>query len=156
MQASLRSLLVAILAVLAVPASAQDREVPYWASIRVDEVNMRVGPAESYPIAWVFRRKQLPIKVMRLMEGWRLVEDPAGERGWMLARFLSPEHTALVVGKGAADMRERGDASAPLKWRLAPGVVGKLGDCDEGWCLIEVGKRRGFVPQDRLWGVGAP
>jgi len=147
MPASLRLLVLALLALLAVPASAEDREVPYWASIRSDPVNMRVGPAKSYPIAWVFHRKQLPVKVVRLMEGWRLVEDPSGERGWILARFLSPEHTALVVGKGPVDMRERGDAAAPLKWRLAPGVVGKLGDCEEGWCLLEVGKRRGFVPE---------
>lgn len=160
MLASLRNpaaqIAASLLALLAVPATAQDREVPYWASIRSDPVNMRVGPAKSYPIAWVFHRKQLPVRVVRLREGWRLIEDPSGERGWMLARFLSPERAALVIGKEPADMRERGDPASPLKWRLAPGVVGKLGKCDEGWCQLEVGKRRGFVPEGRLWGVGAP
>ena len=33
---------------LAAPAAAQEAKVPYWASIRASEVNMRVGPAEEY------------------------------------------------------------------------------------------------------------
>lgn len=142
---------------LAAPAGAQqDREVPYWASLRVDEVNMRVGPGEDYRIAWVYKRKQLPIKVLRLKEGWRFVQDPEGAKGWMLARFLTPERGALVVGKDLADMREKGSENARLLWRLEPGVTGKLGDCEAGWCRFDVAHHAGFVPQDRLWGAGAP
>jgi len=146
----------AALVLCATPASAEDREVPYWASIRVDEVNMRVGPAETYGIAWVYHRKHLPMKVVRLKEGWRLVRDPDGAQGWMLARFLSPERSAVVTAGEPADMREEASLSATLKWRLAPGVVGMLGDCDSGWCKLDVDGRKGFVPQDRLWGAGKP
>lgn len=142
---------------LAAPAVAQqDREVPYWAALRVDEVNMRVGPGEDYRITWVYKRKQLPVKVLRLKEGWRFVEDPEGAKGWMLARFLTPERGALVVGAGLAEMRQKGGAGERLLWRLEPGVTGKLGDCDKGWCRFEVAQHVGFVPQDRLWGAGAP
>ena len=37
---------LSLLAALLLPASlaAQDREVPYWASMRAPEVNLRVGP----------------------------------------------------------------------------------------------------------------
>jgi SH3-like domain-containing protein len=38
---------------------------------------MRVGPSEAYPIEWVYRRQGLPVKVVRVMQGWRLVEGPA-------------------------------------------------------------------------------
>lgn len=146
-----------LLAICTAPAQAQDSdEVPYWASIRVSEVNMRVGPAEDYRIAWVYRRPLLPVKVLRLKEGWRLVEDPDGARGWMLARFLSRKRGAIVQGDGAAEMRAEPAASAQLLWRLAPGVTGELGDCAEGWCEFTTGPRTGFVPQGRLWGAGAP
>jgi SH3-like domain-containing protein len=150
------ALLSAPLLALAAPAAAQDREVPYWASIRVAEVNMRVGPGGTYNIAWVYRRKQLPLRVLRLKEGWRLVEDPDGARGWVLGQFLSLDRTAFVRGKGLADMREKGAAGAKLLWRLQPGVVGKLGDCDAGWCRFVIGAHHGFVEQERLWGVGEP
>lgn len=137
-------------------ASAQDREVPYWASLRAEEVNMRVGPSPNYPVEWVYRRVGLPVKVIRLHEGWRLVQDPDGARGWIVARLLNPERGAIVVGEGLAEVRESPDPASGLKWRAEPGVVGKLGDCADGWCRIDIGGRRGFMRQDRLWGAGEP
>lgn len=145
-----------LLLLVAAPASAQDKDVPYWASVRADEVNMRVGPGEDYRILWVYHRQNLPLKVLRLKEGWRLVQDPDGARGWILARFLTRARGAIVQGNGAAEMREKGDTGSRLKWRLQPGVTGKLGDCADGWCQFDVAGRRGFVPQDRLWGAGEP
>jgi len=117
---------------------------------------MRVGPSEDYQIAWVYKREGLPVKVVRLREGWRLVRDPDGAQGWILARLLNPERTALVVGEGLAPLRETGTDSAKLRWNLEPGVVGKLGDCDAGWCEFEVAGRKGWVRQSRLWGAGEP
>jgi len=160
MQLSLRRSVLAaacvLSAALAVPAAAQEAEVPYWAALRVDKVNMRVGPGEEYRIAWVYKRKQLPVKVVRLKEGWRLVQDPDGARGWMLARFLTRDRGAIVQGEGLAEMREKGSAGARLKWRLEPGVTGKLGDCAEGWCEFDVDGHKGWVEARRLWGADAP
>ena len=138
-------------------ALAQDNnEVPYWASVRVSEVNMRAGPGEDYQILWVYKRPMLPLKVLRIKEGWRLVRDPDGAQGWVLARFLSRKPGGFVQGKGPADMREKGSNDARLLWRLAPGVVGELGECADNWCQFTVGPRKGFVPQSRLWGAGQP
>ncbi len=130
--------------------------MPYWASMRADEVNMRVGPSESYPVEWVYHRANLPVKVVRLYQGWRRVRDQDGAEGWIVARLLSPERSAVVVGKGLAAMRAEGNAGAALRWNLEPGVVGKLGDCDAGWCELSVGPRKGWVEQKRLWGAGDP
>ena len=151
-----RLLLIPLLLVVAMPAAAQDGEVPYWASLRAEQVNMRVGPSESYPIDWVYRRRGLPVKVVRLMQGWRLVVDPGGAQGWINARLLTPERTALVVGEGLAPIRAEPSATAALRWNAEPGVVGKLGNCESGWCQIDVGGRRGWIEADRIWGDGDP
>lgn len=137
-------------------ANAQDREVPYWASLRAEEVNMRVGPSPNYPVEWVYRRPGLPVKVVRLHEGWRLVQDPDGSQGWIVARLLNPERGAIVTGDGLADIRDEPDGSSTLLWRAQAGVVGKLGDCREGWCRIDIGGRRGWIRENRLWGAGEP
>jgi SH3-like domain-containing protein len=141
---------------VSVPAFADHPGVPYWASIRASEVNMRVGPGEDYRISWVYRRAHLPLKVLRTMEGWRLVQDPDGARGWMLARFLSRERGGYVRGKSPVEMRDKGDDDARVLWRLEPGVVGKIDDCKQNWCRFEVGGHAGFVRQDRIWGAGEP
>ncbi|MEP3051654.1 MAG: SH3 domain-containing protein [Erythrobacter sp.] len=135
---------------------AQDRELPYWASIRSPEVNMRVGPSRDYPIEWVYKRRGLPVKVVRVREGWRLVQDPDGTQGWIVSSLLTLDRGALVIGEGLVDMRETANSSSALLWRAEPGVVGKLGNCQSGWCEFDVGGRKGWVKEDRLWGVGAP
>lgn len=149
-------LLFSVLVSVPLPASAQDREVPYWATIRASELNMRVGPSVDYRIAWVYRRPGLPVKVVRVMEGWRFIKDPAGDEGWVVARLLSPDRGAIVTGEGAAALRYEPDESASIKWRVEPGVVGALGDCSQGWCELHVGDRSGWIPQSRLWGAGEP
>lgn len=135
-------------------ARAQDRDVPYWATLRFDEVNMRVGPSSEYKIDWVYKRKGLPVKVVRLREGWRLVEDHEGEQGWIAASQLSPKLGALVVGEGLAALLRDPSADAPVSWRAEPGVVGELLRCRDDYCEIDVAGRSGWVAKDRLWGVG--
>ena len=151
-----RVLTLLLLLILAAPAAAQEREVPYWASLRVTEVNMRVGPSADFPIDWVYRRQGLPVKVLRINQGWRLVEDPDGTQGWIVARLLTPDRGAIVVGDGLAELREAANSGARVLWRAEPGVVGALGDCDAGWCEFAVGARKGWVRAARLWGAGEP
>lgn len=140
------------------PACAQDREVPYWATIRgsASELNMRVGPSADYPISWVYKRPGLPVKVMRVHESWRLVQDPSGTKGWVASRLLSPERGAIVTGGRPTAMRAGPAEEAALRWFIEPGVVGTLGDCTAGWCEFTVGAHHGWVRQSRLWGAGDP
>ena len=149
-----RAVLVLLAFALAAPAAAQDVEVPYWASLTADKVNMRVGPARDYRIVWVYQRKLLPLKVLRLHEGWRLVEDPDGARGWVLSRFLSRKRTAIVQ-RGVAEMREA-PGRGRLMWRVEPGVVGKLGQCEAGWCRLDARGHKAWIAAAAIWGVGEP
>ncbi|MDE2562216.1 MAG: hypothetical protein KGL48_08205 [Sphingomonadales bacterium] len=139
-------------AALAPCARAEEPAVPYWASMSKDKANVRVGPGFDYRISWVYQRRGLPVKVVRTMGGWRLIEDPDGTRGWLLSRFLSRTHTAIVIGKHNAEMHEGSDGGGRLLWRVEPGVVGIVGDCDSGWCRFEVGARKGYIRADAIWG----
>ncbi len=77
--------------------------MPYWRPYARPRVNLRVGPSEAFPIEWVYRRQGLPVKVLRVNRGWRLVEDPGGATaGWVVARLLNPARGAIVVGDGLA------------------------------------------------------
>jgi len=135
-------------------ANAQDRETPYWATMRFDEVNMRVGPSQEYPIEWVYQRKGLPVKVVRLRGGWRLVQDNEGTQGWIASSQLSPSLGALIVGDGPVELRSDASASSSVRWRAQPGVVGDLLRCRENYCEIDVAGRSGWVVRDRIWGAG--
>lgn len=153
---------VALTVMLTAPLAAQVSEPPYWATLRYDEVRMRVGPSEEYPIEWVYKRKGLPVKVVRVREGWRLVEDPEGTQGWIASSQLNPDRGVLVVGSGLTDVRADASSTAALKWRAQPGVVASLLRCRAAWCEVdlanpkqrEAGKSlKGWVMRDRLWGT---
>lgn len=137
----------------ATPAMAQ-QEPPYWASIDEPEARMRTGPSTEYPTMWIYKRERLPVKILARYKAWRKVEDPDGAQGWMHARLLSATQTAVVVGdKGQVQvLRSKPTADAKVIWRVQPGVVGKITQCENGWCLLDVTGRRGYIAQDAIWG----
>lgn len=145
-------LLVAALMTVVGPASAQsDPQLPYWASISVDEARMRKGPSPDVPVIWEYRRKDLPVKVIARFETWRKIEDPDGTQGWMASRLLSRTRTAIVTDE-IRPLREAASLSAGVAYRAEPGVVGRITDCKDGWCLFEVKGRKGWIQTGHIWG----
>lgn len=146
-------MLAAALIAVVGPAAAQSDPVPlpYWASISVDEARMRKGPSPDVPVIWEYRRKDLPVRVVARFETWRKIEDPDGTQGWMAARLLSRTRTAIVTGE-IRPMREEASLSAAVAYRAQPGVVGRITDCKNGWCLFDVKGRKGWIQTDHIWG----
>ncbi len=133
-----------------------DKKVPYWASLDEAEARMRTGPSTEFPVKWVYKRKNLPVKVVAVHSVWRKVQDPDGDQGWVHVRLLSPNRTGVVIGSGIGAMREKPDVTASISWRVEPGVVGRLEECAKGWCRFDVAGRTGYIEVDRLWGDEAP
>lgn len=146
-----------ILAVVASVGQAQStRKTPYWVSIKADEARMRTGPSTEFPVKWVFKRKLLPLKVVAVHEDWRKIQDPDGDQGWMHLSLISPDRTALVTGTGVGALRDEPQATARIAWRVEPGVVGRIEECQKGWCRLDVSGRTGYIEAERLWGDELP
>lgn len=134
------------------PALGQLKKPPYWASLSKSEARMRTGPSSDYPANWVYRRRDLPVKVVAVYSHWRKVEDSEGTQGWMHVRLLSDQPTAIITG-GTQSLRKAPESGAPILFRAQAGVVGRISDCGEGWCLIDVQGRKGFIETAHLWGA---
>ena len=144
---------VALLAPDLAAAADAKKTPPYYASIAAGRARMRTGPARTYPASWLYQRADLPVKVIAIFKEWRKVEDPDGAQGWMQANLLSENRTAMVRGTQPIEMREQPETGARLQWRAAPGVVGRLSKCADGWCRFDVKGQAGFVQVAGLWGV---
>jgi len=129
--------------------------LPRYVSLRSDEVNMRAGPAARFPILWVYRRKELPVKIEREFDVWRLVEDMDGIKGWMHQATLAGKRTLVITGTEDRTLRAEANDSAEPVAILRPGVVGRLRSCDAGaaWCQVEAGGYRGWLPRTTFWGT---
>ena len=149
-----RGLIAAVVLALGVPAAAQDKTPPYWASIASGEAMMRSGPGKNYPGLWLYKRRDLPVRVVKLYPNWRLIEDPDGARGWMLVTLLSDRRTVLVKPGEPQPIHVEASEASPVRYRAEPGVVGRIEKCSGGWCQITIGNREGFIRTSGLWGVG--
>ncbi|MGH7029688.1 MAG: SH3 domain-containing protein [Stellaceae bacterium] len=127
-------------------------QLPRFASLRSDEINLRVGPGENYPIEWVYQRKDLPVEIIEEFQNWRRIEDWQGTKGWVLDRMLIDKREVIVDG-AVQPLHGRPDTAAPIIARAEPGVVARLLACGGAWCRIEAAGYSGWVKRSEIWGV---
>jgi len=129
-------------------------QLPRFASLKSDQVNLRAGPGTRYPIQWVYNRRELPVEIEREFEVWRAIRDPDGVRGWVHQATLTGRRTFMVKGADATIRSDREDtASAVAIARV--NVMGRLRSCEAGsaWCEVRVGNVRGYLRRDQIWGL---
>jgi SH3-like domain-containing protein len=113
---------------------------------------MRTGPGQQFPVTWFYQRAGLPVKVVATYPSWRKIEDPDGTQGWMQANLISEKRTAIVRGD-VRPMRDEPNEGGRIVWRAAPGVIGKISECADGWCKFDVMGRIGYIATAHLWGA---
>lgn len=140
--------------------------LPRFAALRADEVNMRSGPGTRYPILWLYKRRDLPVRIEREFDVWRLVEDSDGVKGWVHQATLVGTRTFVVTasaetgiaspdrGSGAV-LRDDPRDDAGVVAILRPGVIGRLRDCPPGtgWCRVTTHSYSGWLPRSAIFGL---
>ncbi len=152
---------IPIIAVLiAAPVFAQNASVlnpsglplPRFASLKSNEINMRVGPGERYPITSVYTRKQLPVEIIEEFAHWRRIRDHDGATGWVHKNLLSGIRSAIVM-KDVTDIRSKPEDVARVHVRAGKGRIGILESCKPDWCAIEIDGYEGWVNKADIWGA---
>jgi len=147
--------MVALLGAAPPSEDAQGLKIPRFVSMRLGEVNLRVGPGQRYPIAWVFTKKDMPVEIIEEFDTWRKIRDWEGTEGWVNHAALSGKRSVIVTGEIRA-LRGSPESQANPVARVEPGVIGKLLDCpaeSPGWCRIEADDVRGWIKRTEFWGV---
>ena len=131
--------------------------LPRYASLKTDDVNMRSGPGSRYPVLWTYKRRELPVRIEREFDVWRLVEDMDGIKGWVHQATLTGRRSFVITGSEPRTMRSEASDSASAVAVLKPGVVGRIKSCDANaaWCQVQVGDYRGWLARADFWGSDA-
>ena len=127
-------------------------KLPRFVSLRADQVNLRVGPGENYPIRWVLTRKEMPVEIIKEFEHWRMIHDWQGTEGWVHERMVSGKRTVAVKG-GVRALHRLPDLASEVVARAEPGVFAHLIECRSTWCRIEAAGITGWVLRSDVWGV---
>ncbi len=149
-------MLVAVFGLAAPLASGAENDagqkLPRFVSLRSDQVNLRVGPGENYPIEWVLTRRDMPVEIVGQFENWRMIRDWQGTEGWVHERMVTGKRGVVVKG-GIRALHRQPDTASPVVARAEPGVVARLLECRAEWCRIEAADHNGWVQRSEVWGV---
>jgi SH3-like domain-containing protein len=126
--------------------------LPRYVSMKASEGNVRRGPSLTHRIDWVFKRRGMPLEITAEFGHWRRVRDQDGAGGWVHYALLSGARTVLVQ-EDMLTLHAQPDDTAQVTAALEYGVVARLGECSQTWCVVSVGGFSGWAPKDKLWGV---
>jgi len=128
--------------------------VPRYISVDTDKAYMRTGPGRQYPIIWVYKRRNLPVKVIDEYGPWRQVSDHEGVIGWMHVSLLDGRRTAIIVD-GTETMRSENSITASIIAKLGEGVIVLVDACEDSWCKVthKDPSITGWIPRGALFGV---
>jgi len=123
----------------------------YFSILKYDKVNLRQGPAKSYPIKIFYKKKYLPVLVQDRSDNYRKIRDHENNTGWVHVSQLSPKKAALVSDAQVVMFKNPTVFSKPLVI-LEKGRLCLISKCKNDWCKIKVRKYSGWVKKQSLWG----
>lgn len=126
--------------------------LPRFVSLRKDEVNLRTGPGTRYPIEWVLTYRNMPVEITAEFEDWRKVRDWKGTVGWVHKSMLSGRRWVIVRGD-RQPLRRESDQTAPVIAHLDEKVLGRLKQCENKWCRVDIAGIQGWIERTAIWGV---
>ena len=118
--------------------------------LKNDKVNVRYGPSFDYPIKFVYKKIQLPIKVIDKKENFRRIIDHKQNSGWIHTSQLKRSSSVILI-------KNEFIFSKPTKFSepIAVAEKGKLlliKKCKKNWCKINDKNLSGWIFFDKFWG----
>ena len=66
-------------------------------SLKKNKTNVRYGPGLDYPIKYIYRKVNLPVKQIDKKENWRRVLFLDNNSGWIHWSQLKPSNSIIVI-----------------------------------------------------------
>ena len=123
----------------------------YFLTLRNEKVNLRQGPSFEYPIKIFYKKKHLPVLVQDKYSNFRKIRDHENNSGWIHVSQLSKKKAAINIDEKTIVFKNPTIYSKPLVI-LKKGKLCLIIKCKNEWCKIKVGKYKGWVKNENLWG----
>ena len=146
----MRKYLIVFLFLLPISSIAEDNN--YFLMLKNKKVNVRYGPSFDYPIKYVDRKIELPLKVIDKKENFRRIIDHKKNSGWIHVSQLRPSRSLISTNEKIL-FKKPTKYSKPLA-KLDQGRLLKIIKCEEKWCNIKTGDYSGWIKKDdNIWGI---
>jgi SH3-like domain-containing protein len=136
------------------PASSTGLPLPRFASLHIDDVNLRTGPGTRYPIEWVYRTEGLPVEITGEFDIWRRIRDWEGSEGWVHKNALTGKRTAIVTQK-EKKLYDSDSYDSAIVATVESNAIGIIKSCQPAWCKVQFGSVKGYMQKSDFWGAYA-
>ncbi len=127
--------------------------LPRFVSLGSNEIYVRTGPGQKYPVQWVFKKKGIPVEIVLEYDNWRKIKDFDGDMGWVHKTLLSGRRAGFVIGESNVRLNRKPNESSDLLAYLEPKTLLSIAECDAQWCAVNASGYKGWVKQKDIWGV---
>ena len=132
------------------PISSTAQENNYFLMLKNKKVNVRYGPSLDHPVKYIYRKINLPVKVIDKKENFRRIIDHKKNSGWIHISQLKKANS-LVVLEDKIIFSKNSKFSRPL-FKLEKGRLVILKKCIHDWCKIKSGNYTGWLNTKNSWG----
>ena len=120
-------------------------------SLKKDKVNVRYGPGFEYPIKYIYKKINLPIKQIDKKENFRRIIDLKNNSGWIHVSQLK-KINSIIPKEDKILFSKPSNFSKPLA-KIEKGRVLLLQNCIEKWCRVKSGSFKGWIKIKNIWGL---
>ena len=140
---------------LLLPSTLLANEYGFY-SLGSDKVNLRAGPAERFPIKWVYHERNYPVEVVDSFENWRQIREADGTIGWVHQKMLKEARYAVIEEEDK--LLSSPSVAGKVVAYVQPGVLARIRSCPQGdYCLLQFSyndkKIEGWFPRRFMWGL---
>ena len=119
-------------------------------SLKKNKVNVRYGPGFEFPIKYIYKKINLPIKQIDKKENFRRIIDLKNNGGWIHVSQLKKINSIIPL-KDKVLFKKPSQFSIPIA-RIKKGRVLIVQKCLQNWCKVKSGKFKGWIENDNIWG----
>ncbi len=143
-------LIFKILIIIFFTSNAISEDNEKFLMLKNDKVNVRYGPSFDYPIKYIYKKTNLPVKVIDKKENFRRIIDIKKNGGWIHISQLKQSKSFITVSNKIL-FKKPTKFSKPLA-KIETGRLLLVKKCERNWCLVETKGFKGWVDEENLWG----
>tara|TARA_B100000902_G_C26619593_1_gene579128 strand:- start:120 stop:530 length:411 start_codon:yes stop_codon:yes gene_type:complete len=115
--------------------------------------NLRAGPGQQYPIKWILKYPNLPVKVLEVNSSYTKVELHDGTRGWVWNATTSKKNYYIITEDTFIIDKNKNKIALIKKNVLLEQIKCIQLIEEEEYCKINKKDFKGYIKKKSIWGI---
>ena len=131
-------------------STSYSKEEKKFLMLKNNKVNVRYGPSFDYPIKYIYKKIQLPVRLIDKKENFRRIIDHKKNSGWIHISQLKKSKSLITTSRKIL-FKKPTKYSKPLA-KLDTGRLLLIQKCEKNWCNVKTDQFSGWIEIIDVWG----